>query len=147
MYKATASGQQFFAREAMHSTKGSRRGFDLLDHGANPASVLSIEEQRDSLRARLRAVESELQKYGKKTDERAELGKQKNLIQNEIHALRPKIKGSREIRDYFIDAARRRLPKAVYMAIMDDANEEWRRVQREIAEHGKPPAPAGEGRR
>jgi len=140
MYKATASGQQFFAREAMHSTKGSRRGFDLLDHGVNPASVLTVEQQRDNLRARLRAVEAEMLKYGKNTVQRAELGQQKQFIQNEIHAIRPKLRGSREVRDYFIDAARKRLPKALYMAIMDDANEMWRKVQKEVG-NSVPTAP------
>lgn len=121
MYKATASGQQFFAREAMHSTKGSRRGFDLLDQGVNPASVLTPEQKRASLVARWKAMQEELLKWPKGSSEREELGKQMCFVQNEIHSIRPKLRLGAEARDHFISVAKERLPKALYSAIMDEA--------------------------
>lgn len=123
MYKATQSAQQFFAREAMHSTKGSRRGFDLLNHGENPADFLTPEQRRANLVARSQAVQVELLKWPKKSPERIELGHQLQFINNEIHSMRAKRQGSTEVRDYFIEVARRDLPRATYMRIMAEASQ------------------------
>ena len=127
MYKKTASADQFFHREAMHSTKGSRRGYDLLGHGVNVLAVLSPAEQRDSLKAQMQTIELQLLSMGPKDPRRSDLGKRKLALQNQMHELRPKLKGGQEVRDHFISVARERLPKALYNAIMDEASARWRR--------------------
>jgi len=129
MYKATASGQQFLAREAMHSTKGSRRGFDLLDHGANPASVLSLEEQRASMVASVKALTQRLSGITDK-QARATIGQQLYELNTAINALRPKMKGSPNVASFFIEVAKERLSKAVYQSLMDEAADRERAARR-----------------
>ena len=120
MYKSTASGQQFLAREAMHSTKGSRRGFDLLDHGANPAAVLTPEEQRASMVASVKALRARLDRITDK-QARATIGQQLHELNTAINALRPKRKNSPDVANFFIAICKERMPKAQYKAFMDEA--------------------------
>lgn len=121
MYKATQSSQQFFAREAMHSTKGSRRGFDLLDQGENPVEVLNPEQRRASLVAHWKALQEQLLSFPKKHPKRIELGLQMQVVQAEISAIRPKLRLNPSVKDHFIEVARDLLSNAQYRAIMNEA--------------------------
>jgi hypothetical protein len=58
MIGATAKAEQFFTRSANESTKGSRKGFDLLGGGVNPTSILSLDEKLQNQR---KALIAELQ--------------------------------------------------------------------------------------
>ena len=122
MYKRTMSSQQFFAREAMHSTEGSRRGYSLLDHGENPVGVLTPEEQRDSLIAKIKALETQIIALPKGDPMRRALGQTKFQLQAKVHEIRPKLKGGRTTADHFISVARERLSFALYNAIMTEAS-------------------------
>jgi hypothetical protein len=134
MYGKTLNSHTFLQRAANHSTKGSRRGFDLLEHGENAAAVLTPEEQRQNLVRRVQQIELQLQSMGKKDLRRATLGQEKHLIQLQINQLRPKLKGGKEAGDHFVSVARERLPKAVFNAIMNEAS---RRAEAERAEGGR----------
>jgi hypothetical protein len=123
MYKATTLNEQFLTRTSMHSTKGSRRGFDLLNHGDSVLSVLTPEEQRASLVAAAHCLERELLQLPKGDPMRVSLGRQKHVLENRINSIRAKRRGSTHTLDYFIQVARKRLPKALYNAIMDEASE------------------------
>lgn len=139
MYGKTLNSQTFLERSANHSTKGSRRGFELLDHGENALAVLTPEEQRQNLVRRVQQIELLLQSMGKKDLRREVLGKEKQGLQNQIHELRPKLKGDKDVGGHFICVARERLPKALYNAIMDEASDRARkaRSQDERAEGGR----------
>jgi hypothetical protein len=134
MYSKTVNGHTFLARAANHSTKGSRRGFELLDHGENAAAVLTPEEQRHSLVRRVQQIDLQLQSMGKKDLRRPALGKEKHALQNRINELRPKLKGGKEAGDHFVSVARERLPKALFHAIMNEAS---RRAAAERSEGGR----------
>lgn len=136
MYKKTASADQFFSREAMHSTKGSRRGYDLLNQGESVLAVLTPEEQRASLVAQLHTIDLQLLSMGPKDLRRKELGRKKHALQNQITELRPKLHGPRETINHFISVARERLPKALYNAIMTEATERARKVREEMDTQG-----------
>jgi hypothetical protein len=69
--KATAKAEQFFARSASESTKGSRKGFSLLGGGVDPSSVLTPNQQRLSNKAALTARMAGIQK---------DLAEQKKII-------------------------------------------------------------------
>jgi hypothetical protein len=122
MYQKTLKSQTFMQRVASHSTKGSRRGFGLLDHGESPLSVLKPEDQRENLVRRVQQIDLLLMSMSKKDLRRPALVKEKCSLQNQINEIRPKLKGSKETAGHFISVARERLPKALYQAIMDEAS-------------------------
>lgn len=121
MYGKTVNSRTFQERAANHSTKGSRRGFELLDHGDNVLTVLKPEEFRENLVRRLQQIDALLAPMHKKDLRRQALGQEKFGLQNQINELRPKMKGGKHARHHFISVARERLPKALYNAIMDEA--------------------------
>lgn len=121
MYGKTLNSQTFMDRSANHSTKGSRRGFELLGHGDNALDVLKPEELRENLVRRKQQIELLILPMRKSDVRRIELCKEKTSIDDHIHALRPKLKGHKEAAGHFISVAKERLPKALYQAIMDEA--------------------------
>lgn len=120
MYKRTASSDQFFHREAMHSTKGSRRGYDLLDHGVNAIEELTDEEKRASLVAVWKNLHARICALPKNDPIRKELGMQQLDVQNRINAIRPKLKAP-GAKEHFIDVVRERVTKAQFDAWMNEA--------------------------
>lgn len=123
MYKATASSQQFFNREAMHSTKGSRKGFDLLDHGESPIDQLTPEQKRQNLVAQWKSLNDKIVLMRKNDPERIIIGRQMQSLQIQINKIRPKMQGTQLVGGYFIEVAKRKLSKAMYQIIMDEASE------------------------
>lgn len=138
MYKATADAHQFMDRVAMHSTKGSRRGFGLLGHGCNAADVLTPEQVYESIVARLHSLEAEALKWPKNSQMRIGFGLEKKALQDELQLTKLKRKKDRDVNEFFICAAKERLSKAVIMSIFNDAHvlmEEARaKTRAEIAE-------------
>jgi len=126
MYKATTESLHYFDRAANHSTKGSRRGYELLGAGANVATDLKPEERRASLVARWKQLHDTIQKLPKKHPDRIAIGKEMHDLQNEMRTIRHKLRGDRTVVGHFISVARERLPRAVYNAIMTEANDRAR---------------------
>lgn len=120
MYKATASSAAFFPRVADHSTKGSRRGYDLLGHGENVLDVMSDEDRRVSLVVRVKAVMDELTRLPKKHPRRVALGQEQAELQAAIRAIRPASKAP-GAPYHFVDVCRERLPKGQFEALMSEA--------------------------
>lgn len=130
MYKATASGQQFFAREAMHSTKGSRRGFDLLEHGCNVLDVLTDEQRRENLVKRVQGIQKTIAETPKTLQNaafRQGLILEQTELNAQIHEIRAKRKGKRDIGEYFITACKARFSKPILNLLWEEA----KRLQQE----------------
>jgi hypothetical protein len=124
MLKSQSNSEQFQTRSGNHSTKGSRKGFDLLGGGEDPTKVLTIEERRDSLKLRMLSIEYLM---GSTADKglRKKLGAEKFELQQQMSALRVKRKSEKpeSIPGAFIDICRERMSKHQFRCIMDEANE------------------------
>jgi hypothetical protein len=125
---ATAKAEQFFTRSANESTKGSRKGFDLLGGGEDPLSVLTTEEQRDSLVARYKGLQKQLEAAKAKGDKALikSIGFDIANTSREINGCRPKTRSSPEVGQFFIDICREQMPKLQFHQIMDEASRRWR---------------------
>lgn len=133
MYSATAKSEQLLTRSGSESTKGSRRGFDLLDHGAPVTSVLTIERRRASLVLQLKAIETRMAalRGGK---ERDALIAQKMNLQAQISEIRSKLKGPKTTPDHFVEICRERMTKAEFKILMHEASIRARAAEQVAAE-------------
>ena len=106
MYKGASDKAQDGAR---------RLKLGELAHGEQE---LTDEQRRDSLKARVRAIETELAILPKKSAYRRQLCLEKNETIEQMRAIRPK-KSARGVAPYFIDVIRESVTKAqfnIYMA-------------------------------
>ena len=83
--------------------------------------ALTLEERRDSLKAKLRAIDAEIV-CTPKGIHRDELGVIKHDIQEQMHALRPKLRTNQSLPNHFIEVAKERLTKFQYRQIMEEAS-------------------------
>ena len=93
---------------------------DLI--GIKDFEELSPAEQRENLVRVRKQLDIQLAAEPKKSERRKEIGLQMQEINRAINELRPKMKGGREVRDHFIDAARSLLTRHQYQMIMDEAS-------------------------
>lgn len=133
MYSATAKAAQFLTRSGSESTKGSRRGFDLLDHGDPVTSVLTMEQRRQNLVLQLKAIETRLGEV-KPGRERTHLIAQKMDLEVQIREIRAKLKGPKTIPAHFIELCRERMNPLQFKMLMDAANDRARKSEKEAAE-------------
>lgn len=122
MYGKTADQTAFRERTASHSTKGSRRGFDLLDQGENAAAVLTRDQQRSVLVQRVHWISAQMQGLKPRDPQRVALGQMMLRTQLEISELRPKIKGPQNIEGFFVDVCRERLSAFQFKTLMNEAH-------------------------
>jgi len=102
-----------------------------LQHAARPKKVptfargenfeITPEEERDSLKSRIKQVETELLQLPRGDKRRVELGLLKHNLQNRINEIRPKATGPRDLKDYFIDVAREMLPRYTFNALITES--------------------------
>lgn len=128
MYKATAKAEQFQARIANESTKGSRKGF--AEGGENPLAVLDPEDRRNSLVAVLKGLDIEKQ-AAKKAGNAARvknIGLRMFEVTEEIRAMRKarRSENATEIPMLFMDICRESMTKPQFSAIMLEANRRQR---------------------
>ena len=112
--------QQFMAREASFSTRGSRGGANLL--GWEEAEELKPEQERDCLVAKKKSVADELLKYPKKSEERKRLGMLAHDLDDKIRAIRPKSR-AKGIEHYIIDVLKEDMTEFQFNKIMRKARE------------------------
>ena len=97
MYGRTVSSSTYMSRSANHSTKGSRRGFVDVDTGVSPVELLTLAQQRDSLKRVHASLVAErkrakIERNGTK-EEYEELGLRISEVQDRISALNKQCKG------------------------------------------------------
>lgn len=131
----TAKHEQFITRTGNHSTKGSAKGFSLLNDGENPVDVLSSEEQRESLVKKYQKL-LEVRNASTDKDERKRLALEIQELMKEFTAIRKKRKSenAKDIRNIFMDVCRERLTKAMFKILMDEANNRQREALKEEGE-------------
>jgi hypothetical protein len=152
MSKAQAKAEQFFTRSASHSTKGSRKGFDLLDHGVNPAAVLNADElaqnHKSALVSRLTCLNAELAVLNAEVRKQAQFKKQpffdalkrRDAVKAAhadilaqivaLNAARQRTTVAGRIERHFVDLCRETMTRAHFNILMDQARE---RAKREAA--------------
>lgn len=79
-------------------------------------------EKRANLVAAKNALHKTILTLSKIDPRRSEIGQQMHLLDEEIHAIRPKIKGPKDVPFYFIEVARERLPKPQFTIWMHEAS-------------------------
>lgn len=96
---------------------------------------LTPEQQRDSLVAKLKGIQAQMLKHPPKSEWRIALGQVKLELQNQINAIRPKLKANKlkDVHHRFIEVAKESLNPIVYRKIMDEAT----RRARESAQQQK----------
>ena len=114
-----ATKARFMQRKSEYSTRASRRGVNLL--GWDEDEHLSPQQEREALVAALHAIERQLTAMPRKSPERKALGVQKSKLQEQISAIRPKLKGPIGLESYFLEVCKEVLSKATYSRIMDKA--------------------------
>lgn len=141
MYKGAARAQQLHTRTGSEATRPSAKGFSLLGGGESPLVHLTPEQQRASLVAVVKGLESDLAQAKLSNDRRRirMLGPQIQEMHKAISELRPKLRSvdRASIPHLFVDAAREILTKAQFDAVMTEANRRQRA--------GAAPAHPGEG--
>lgn len=97
----------------------------LADIGGPTFQALTAEQQRDSLVAKLKGIDTQIAKHEPKSEWRLALGQIKCELQEQIHALRPKRKSDKlkDVHHRFIEVAKERLHKLEYQRIMDEATQ------------------------
>lgn len=128
MFQKTAKADQFHTRSGNESTKGSRKGFSLLGGGVNPASVLSLDEQRESLKAKVEGLLETKEKMQKQKIDTKEIVLEINALYVEIGNIRRAIKSvdSASIPHIFVQLCREHMTKAEFKRYLDMANEHQR---------------------
>lgn len=105
-------------RSANYSTHGSRTGRNLL--GWEEDEIMTPEQERDCLVARIKQIDNELTSLPKKDLKRKDLGKLKFEIQAAITAIRPKMK-CKGIEAYVMDVLRDELMPYEWDLLMQKA--------------------------
>lgn len=145
MIGATAKSEQFHTRSGSESTKGSRKGFGLLDEGVNAASVLS---EHDALCNQRKAIAAQIDKLNREMgrlnglvrrearfkqpsfflalSERDKVKSELTTLHEQAQAIREKIGHTRPdssiVERHFTDAAKEFLTPAQFRLIMNEAH-------------------------
>lgn len=138
MYKSTSQAEQFYNRTGSEATKGSRKGFTLLEEGESPLAVLSeqdlfFNEQR-AKRAALKKAQDDAQQakidmhqnFGKgdpyfaARDKRAKALEDIKTITAELSVMKQARKNhkSTDLNRHFVDWCRDNMPQGQFKAIL-----------------------------
>jgi glycogen debranching enzyme len=138
MLKSTSRSEQFYSRTGSESTKGSRKGFGLLNEGDCPTTVLSDDErafnEQRALRVQMQAAQMALAEA--KVEMKANFGKgdpyfkaqrKKECANQEIQVLTAKLSEYKQkrknysnssIEKHFMDWCRDNMPQGQFKAIL-----------------------------
>lgn len=110
-----------------------RRAQMLYDLPSFPED-LPAEEKRACLVAHKKYLSEEIAKFPKNSEQRRCLGQLIFQTNESIHAIRPKLNSGRELMNFFVDVAKRRLTQAEFKIWMNEAIDlhqkslaEWKR--------------------
>lgn len=109
---------QFMKREASFSTRGSRRGGNLL--GWEVDEKLNNEEKRDCLVQHVKQLQEQVKLYPKGSEERKALGQKLKEVNDQINQIRPARK-TPGIEKYVIDVLRDRCSRVEFNRIFNEA--------------------------
>lgn len=146
MIKSQSRSEQFYTRSGSESTKGSRKGFTLLDEGDCPLSVMNQKQKDEAARHALNTRIAELNKqlapiksalhgmrfkYGRQWDD---LMSARKTIKDEMHELLLQVQGinvrvrmndpkpsASGVPEAFVDVAREILTAAQFKILMKAA--------------------------
>lgn len=143
MFKSTSKAEQFYARSGSESTKGSRKGYSLLDEGVNPTAVLSEVElamnEQIALKARLSKLNEENAAYtdtvmlheGVKNQEFHGAVRARHKVRQQIREITLRqqelnkiIKPAGKVHDMaqiFMDVCKETMPRAQFMLLVQKA--------------------------
>ena len=139
MSKARTDAFHYLDRTAMHSTKGSRRGFLDNSGGENPARRLTPEQQRENAIKRVKNIEDALRTMPRERPEHRKLRAEKRRLELFAHGLRPK-QTFPNLQSYFMEAAQELLQESMFRLVLERAKERCKRA-REVAELTKEQTP------
>ena len=94
----------------------------LSDLTAPHALRLTAEQERDSLKSRMKQVEAELLELPRRDPRRKELGLMKLDLQNQMSAIRRKCVGPRGLSEFFMDVCREALPRLQFNQLYEQAH-------------------------
>lgn len=92
MIKGKAAAEQFYSRSGNHSTKGSRKGYDILGGGEDVVSHLTPEQKRNNVVTRLKWLRLMSRTTGltlAEEQEKRQLDKEYKKLHREIAAKSP----------------------------------------------------------
>lgn len=126
MYGKTASSEQLHTRSGSHATKGSAKGFSLLGGGESPLAVMTPEDERESLKAKLAVLKEKIKLT--QGDQRRAIGQEIQEIEKAISQIRKawKSEDAASLPHLFMDACRDLLSKHQFKVLMDEANRRQR---------------------
>lgn len=95
----------------------------LADIGSSDFQSLTTEQQRESLVAKVKAINAQLAKYPDESDWRTAIIQVKREVEARINALRPQIRGERlkNLDARIVEVAKERLTPFVFRQIVDEA--------------------------
>lgn len=111
MYKIASSNLQHAARSFSRIAPANPEEFEIAP-----------EAERDSIKSRMKQVECELLELSKRDPRRVELGLLKFELQNAMRAIRPKLRGPRNLPGAFMEVAREMLPRHTFQMIQEAAS-------------------------
>jgi hypothetical protein len=127
MSKALTHETHYRERTGSHSTKGSKRGVNLLNWDADREEEMRAQQERDALRARAKQINEffctpEAKRLTKA--QRAVLAQEYNDLCSGINAIRPKMQSltrGRGVQYYLLDVLKERLPKLTFQSAYEEA--------------------------
>lgn len=125
MYKGTAESHQFQTRSGSDATKGSAKGYSILGGGEDPNSVLSLNEKRESLKARFQQIHEQIHACKAAGQSTRHLHDELLSLTAEIKAIRGRIRSidASTIPHIFMSLCRQHMTKLEFKRYLDMANE------------------------
>jgi hypothetical protein len=95
----------------------------LADIGAPEFQALTLEQQRDSLVAKVKAINAQLAKYPDESDWRTAIIQVKREVEAQINAIRPQLRGERlkNLDARIVEVVKERLTPFLFRQIVNEA--------------------------